>query len=145
MARSYAWRVPVILQCFCIVPMLVLLPFIPETPRWLAANHRADECLKILARMQSAPTDDAEVLRIHDSILRTVALESSMHSGTWKGLLKNDQVQSQRRLLIACAVQSFQQLGGINAIICAAPLLVLRDVVDSGPMQITQARSSRKV
>ncbi|KAM4064422.1 major facilitator superfamily protein [Hirsutella rhossiliensis] len=115
--RSYAWRVPVILQCFCIVPILVILPFIPETPRWLAAHDRPDECLKVLARMRSAATDDAEVLKIHGNILQTVALESSMNLGSWGDFLKNDQVQSQKRLLIACAIQSFQQLGGINAVI----------------------------
>lgn len=30
---SYAWRVPVILQCVFLVPMLFILWIIPETPR----------------------------------------------------------------------------------------------------------------
>ncbi|KPM46120.1 hypothetical protein AK830_g403 [Neonectria ditissima] len=114
---SYAWRVPVILQCFCILPMLAILMIIPETPRWLASHDRPDDCLKVLAKIRAASVDDIEVRRLHNSILQTVAVEASIGAGSWKDLLKNDRIKSQRRLLIACAIQSFQQLGGINAVI----------------------------
>lgn len=114
---SYAWRVPVILQCICIIPILFILTLIPETPRWLASHDRPDECLEILARIHSAPTDNIEVQRLHNTIIQTVAYEASIGAGSWKDLLKNDRIKSQKRLLIACAIQSFQQLGGINAII----------------------------
>jgi MFS family permease len=33
---SYAWRVPVILQCVFLIPMLFILWIIPETPRYVA-------------------------------------------------------------------------------------------------------------
>ncbi|KAF7555705.1 hypothetical protein G7Z17_g1999 [Cylindrodendrum hubeiense] len=114
---SYAWRVPVILQCFCIIPILIILMFIPETPRWLASHDRPDECLEILARIHSAPSDNIEVQRLHNSIIQTVAYEASIGAGSWKDLLKNDRIKSQKRLLIACGIQSMQQLGGINALI----------------------------
>jgi hypothetical protein len=55
---------------------------------------------------------------MHSVIVQTVAVEASIGAGSWKDLLKNDRIKSQRRLLIACAIQSFQQLGGINAVIC---------------------------
>lgn len=119
--ESYAWRVPVILQCVCILPMMGLLLLIPETPRWLASHDKPDECLQVLARMRSTSTDDEEVLRLHDSILQAVALESSIGTGRWKDLLVNDGVKSRTRLLLACAIQAFQQLGGINAVICTSP------------------------
>ncbi|KXJ87940.1 sugar transporter STL1 [Microdochium bolleyi] len=114
---SYAWRVPVILQCFCIIPMLIIVMFIPETPRWLASHDRPDESLQVLARIHATSTDDIEVRRMHSAIVQTVAIEASVGAGSWKDLFKNDSIKSQRRLLIACAIQSFQQLGGINAII----------------------------
>lgn len=117
------------LQCCCIIPIMVMLSFIPETPRWLAAHDRPDECLRVLARMQSAPTSNDEVRRVHYNILQTVAFEASIGSGSWKDLLKNDHVQSQKRLLIACAIQGFQQLGGINAVICKSPARAPRCVL----------------
>ncbi|KAI6374018.1 hypothetical protein MCOR25_003253 [Pyricularia grisea] len=120
---SYAWRIPVILQCFCIIPMLFIITIVPETPRWLASHDRPDESLKILARIHGTSTDDVEVRRMHSVIMQTVAIETSVGSGTWKDLLKSDSIKSRRRLLIACAIQSFQQLGGINAVIYYASTL----------------------
>jgi hypothetical protein len=60
---------------------------------------------------------EASILALHEDILRTVSVEKAIGAGSWKDLLKNDKIQSQRRFLIACAIQIFQQLGGINAII----------------------------
>lgn len=47
---SYAWRVPVILQCVVILPMFFILWIIPETPRWLAAHDRPDECRTLFSQ-----------------------------------------------------------------------------------------------
>lgn len=91
---------------------------IPETPRWLASHDRPDECLKVLARMKATSITDTEVQRLHHNILQVVAFEASIGTGSWRDLLSNDRVKSQTRLLIACAIQAFQQLGGINAVIC---------------------------
>ncbi|PMD53232.1 general substrate transporter [Hyaloscypha bicolor E] len=113
---SFAWRIPTILQCIFLVPMLLILLIIPESPRWLAAHDRPDECLKVLQRLRGAH-DEAAVQRLHGEILQTVAYEASIGAGSWKDLLKNDNIKSQKRLLIACGIQAFQQLGGINAII----------------------------
>lgn len=113
---SFAWRIPTILQCMFLVPMLFILYIIPESPRWLAAHDRPDECLAVLQRLRGAQ-DEVAVQRLHGEILQTVAYEASIGAGSWKDLLKNDHIKSQRRLLIACGIQAFQQLGGINAII----------------------------
>lgn len=61
--------------------------------------------------------DDQMIVDIHASIINAVVVESAAGTGTWKDLLKNDDIQSLRRLLIACSIQAFQQLGGINALI----------------------------
>jgi MFS family permease len=119
--QSYAWRVPVVLQCIFLVPMLLLLLMIPESPRWLAAHGREEESLLVLQRLRTGIDDQAAVHRLHEDIVQTVRMEASMGVGSWKDLLKKDKIKSRRRLLIACAIQSFQQLGGINAIICKSP------------------------
>ncbi|KAI8677605.1 hypothetical protein NCS56_00650800 [Fusarium sp. Ph1] len=125
---SYAWRVPVILQCVPIFIMMAILTIIPETPRWLAAHDRPDDCLATLARINAVSIDDPEVRRLHANITHTVAYEASIGSGSWKDLLKNDSIKSQRRLILACAIQSFQQLGGINAVIYYASTLFERSI-----------------
>jgi MFS family permease len=115
---SYAWRVPVILQCVPIIVIICLLTIIPETPRWLAAHDRPEECLKVLAQIQGTSVDDPDVRVLHSVITQTVAYETSIGSGSWKDLLKEDSIKSRKRLLLACFLQAAQQLGGINAIIC---------------------------
>ncbi|KAL2108180.1 hypothetical protein VUR80DRAFT_4146 [Thermomyces stellatus] len=125
---SYAWRTPVIMQCLPIAAIVAILGVIPETPRWLAAHGREDDCLEVLARIKDVPTDDADVRQMHASITHTVEYEAAIGSGTWKALLKDDSISSRRRLLLACAIQSFQQLGGINAIIYYASTLFERSI-----------------
>ncbi|KAH7093324.1 general substrate transporter [Paraphoma chrysanthemicola] len=113
---SYAWRIPTILQCIILFAILGLLTVIPETPRWLASHDRPDECLQVLARVAGTSEEDTEVQRLHTIITETVAFEASRQAG-WKDIIKSDPIKSRRRFFIACGIQMFQQLGGINAII----------------------------
>ncbi|KAJ4326195.1 hypothetical protein N0V94_000141 [Neodidymelliopsis sp. IMI 364377] len=114
---SYAWRIPTILQCIILFAILGLLFLIPETPRWLAAHDRPDECLEVLARIKgTTDQSDPEVQRLHTVITETVAYENSRQAG-WRDIVRSDPIKSRRRFLIACGIQIFQQLGGINAII----------------------------
>lgn len=61
----------------------------------------------------SAPRVEERFNEIADS----VAFEKEISVTGWAALFANDRIGSRRRLLIACSVQFFQQLGGINAII----------------------------
>ena len=114
---SFAWRVPCILQVIFLFPMLILLSILPETPRWLAAHDRQDESLMVLRRLKGHKMPEEEILRLHADIVNTVAVETSLGAGSWKDIIRSDQLHSRRRFLIACSIQIFQQLGGINAII----------------------------
>lgn len=97
--------------------MLFIGFILPETPRWLASHSREDESLDILRRLNSKKMSDDEILLIHRDIVNAVNYEKSIGTGTWSDLFKSDSLSSRRRFLIACSVQAFQQLGGINALI----------------------------
>ena len=116
--RSYAWRVPVILQCVFLIPMLFIIAILPESPRWLAAHGQEEESLAVLRRLRGHSLDDETIVRLHEDIVRAVQEEKALNAGSWKNIFKSDRIHSRRRLLIACGIQAFQQLGGINAIIC---------------------------
>lgn len=116
-SSSYAWRIPVILQCVFLFPMLFIISVLPESPRWLAAHNRSDESLSVLRRLRGHSLDDEAIVRLHGDIVRAVEEEAAMKAGSWRTMMKADKIHSRRRLLIACAIQAFQQLGGINAII----------------------------
>lgn len=113
---SYTWRVPVILQCIFLIPMLFIIAVVPETPRWLASHNRGDESLAVLRRLHGRKMSDDDIRFLHTDIMHTVAIEKSIGTGKWSDLLKNDSLQSQRRFLTACAIQAFQQLGGTYSI-----------------------------
>jgi hypothetical protein len=134
---SYVWRVPTIMQCIFLLPMVVLVLIIPETPRWLAGHDRNEECYEVLRRMHKGKMTESEIKAEYDMIVGTVALETSAGASSWKDLLRSDGklktvafdgfhgandsstvVHTRRRFLIACGIQIFQQLGGINALIC---------------------------
>lgn len=109
---SYAWRVPCILQLAMLTPMLILCWLIDETPRWLVSHDRHDEALDVLKRLRGQTMAVEEIQALHDDIVKTAQMEKAIGSGTWGDLLKNDSIQSLRRLLTACGIQAMQQLGG---------------------------------
>jgi len=117
MTGSKAWRIPVAMQAIFIIPIIALVFIVPESPRWLASHGRAEESLVILGRLQGKPITHQDVLLQHQEIQDAVAHEVAIGSGSWSDLLKEDKIKSRRRLLIACSIQFFQQVGGINAII----------------------------
>jgi hypothetical protein len=114
---SFAWRVPVILQFVFLFPMLILLLVLPETPRWLVAHGRQEESLHVLRRLKGHNASEDDILKLHADIVNTVRVETELNAGSWKDVLRSDQIHSRRRFLIACSIQIFQQLGGINAVI----------------------------
>lgn len=116
-ASSVSWRIPCILQCIFLLPMLLLLFIVPESPRWLAAHSQPEASLEILTALHSHRMTQPQIKSLHADIVHTCEYEASLGAGKWSDLLHNDAIQSQKRFLIACAIQAFQQLGGINALI----------------------------
>ncbi len=115
---SAAWRVPTILQCVFLIVQLCLLPLVPDTPRWYASHDRSEDSLKVLQRLFEHSQSEEFINNLHADILQTVIVEKTLGSGTWNDLLKNDSIQSRRRLFLACGIQIMQQLGGNTAVLC---------------------------
>ena len=98
--------------------MILIIMILPESPRWLAAHDRSDESLAVLRRLKRDVLEDDLIVQLHEEIIAAVKEQVAMTSGSWRSILRADKIHSRRRLLIACGIQAFQQLGGITAIIC---------------------------
>jgi hypothetical protein len=71
-----------ILQCVFLIPMIMLLFVIPETPRWLASHDMPEESLAVLKRLKHNSMEEVEIELLHQEILRTVAVEVSIGAGS---------------------------------------------------------------
>ncbi|KAL1964896.1 hypothetical protein VTN77DRAFT_6249 [Rasamsonia byssochlamydoides] len=127
-SSSAAWRVPTILQCAFLGLQLLLLPLVPDTPRWYASHDRPEDSLMVLQRLFKHRESEDYILRLHQDILQTVAVETTLGAGTWKDILKSDSIRSRRRFLLACGIQIMQQLGGNNAVLYYANTLFQNSV-----------------
>ncbi|QRW23403.1 Sugar (and other) transporter [Rhizoctonia solani] len=133
-----AWRIPLALQ---LVPALILgigVIFMPYSPRWLVAQGRDEEAIKVLCMTRELPADSdiiqIEYLEIKAEVLFEAELEQARYpqyqdgsrSSRFKlGLSKYTSLITNRTYLIRVAVGSltmfFQQWTGINAVLYYAP------------------------
>ena len=110
-----------ILQCIFIFPVFFGALLVPETPRWLISHGRNDEARSVLTRLAEGRYSEEEVVHLYAGIVKSVAIEDAIGATSINAnlghLFRSDEIGSRRRFLIACSVQFFQQLGGINGII----------------------------
>ncbi|KAL8998723.1 MAG: hypothetical protein Q9169_002278 [Polycauliona sp. 2 TL-2023] len=97
------------------VPAVVLMlgiPFLPRSPRWLAKVGRVDEAIDVLARIQAGGrTDDPLVVAEWEEITTILAAERESPYSGWRRFVKNGMW---RRTFAGMSVQAWQQLSGAN-------------------------------
>jgi len=71
---SVSWRFPIAFSTLLISPALVLVMFMPESPRYLLLCGKEDEALRVLSALEELPTDHEdvrrEVLLIKNTVIR---------------------------------------------------------------------------
>lgn len=96
------------------VPAVLLilgLPFLPRSPRWLAKVGRTDEAIKTLADIQAnGNIDDPLVVAEWEEIWMVLTAEREGQKG-WRKFVNNGMW---RRTLAGFSVQAWQQMSGAN-------------------------------
>ncbi|MCP1204264.1 sugar porter family MFS transporter [Pantoea sp. B550] len=95
---------------------LLLVPFMPESPRWLALNGKKNRALDVLTRLSNA--------RHAERLLQEI-LTSHQHDNaraSQPGILRD--ARARYILLIGCAIAILQQISGINILLYYAPSLL---------------------
>jgi MFS transporter, SP family, arabinose:H+ symporter len=65
---TVSWRWMFGSQMLFVIPFIVFLFLIPESPRWLAERNRSDEALEILTRIEGSEYAKAEMLEIEKDL-----------------------------------------------------------------------------
>ncbi|KAJ2957366.1 hypothetical protein NQZ79_g6916 [Umbelopsis isabellina] len=133
------WRLPLALQLIIGIILGVGILFFPFSPRWLMAQHRETEALKVLTRLRHLPPDHPLVQEEWREIKAIVEFDRQVERdrypqyanggsrarfmiglGGYRDLFRKGIF---KRLWLGCALQFFQQFTGINAIIYYAPTI----------------------
>ncbi|KAF2639813.1 general substrate transporter [Massarina eburnea CBS 473.64] len=93
------------------VLFMIGLPFLPESPRWLAKVDRTEEAIHILANIQAGgDLDDPYVVAEYEEIVAVLNAERLAPKG-WRKFVLNGMW---KRTLAGFSVQAWQQLSGAN-------------------------------
>lgn len=116
-AGPIAWRLPIAFQIVFAVIVIILVFGIPESPRWLYSHDRAEEAIEVLCTIYDRPADDEIILHETKQIIEVLEVEKRNGRFKWRNILKRDDVQTGRRVLLAWGVQFMNQVGGINLVV----------------------------
>jgi MFS family permease len=114
------WRAPLGLALIFPVLMLLVLPFLPESPRWLLLQSKPDEAERIVQKLHQRGSDD-EFVRNEFYQMRTQAEHDKNMVSTWKEIFV--QPSYRKRVFIAMLIGVFGQASGIIVINNFSPLI----------------------
>jgi sugar porter (SP) family MFS transporter len=126
------WRVAIGSAAVPAAVMFAVMLRLPESPRWLAREHRLDEARAALARVRSPHEDLSDEFReIQDNV------RAEQHASTrgWSGLRA---AWVRPALVVGCGLAIFTQLSGIEMIVYYTPTIL----TDNGFSATTALRVS---
>ncbi|KAI5464230.1 general substrate transporter [Mariannaea sp. PMI_226] len=103
------WQIPVSLQFICPTLIILLLPLVPESPRWLISQERLDDAKKSLRRLRKSHITDNEIEIEIESIRQAHNMEATEGQGTWGEVFN---AQNRLRTLVAVIAMFGQQITG---------------------------------
>lgn len=112
---TWAWRLPSLLQCLPSILAVIIVPFVPESPRWLLSRDRS-EALEVLFIMQSKGSDGstadinkagAQLDEIRTMIKRE---EEEYPRNPWREIISSK--ANRKRLVILCTFGSMINMFG---------------------------------
>ncbi|CAI7655684.1 hypothetical protein N7533_007271 [Penicillium manginii] len=111
------WRLPIACQIIFAIMVVFLVFGLPESPRWLYRHNRHTEALQVLCDVYDREAEDPKIMSESAEILQAIELETLQGEYKWTQILKRDEVQTGKRVLLAYGMQFMNQMGGINLVV----------------------------
>ncbi|KAF7348362.1 Hexose transporter protein [Mycena sanguinolenta] len=111
-SSTWAWRLPSAIQGVFSIMCILILPFVPESPRWLAFQGRPEDALRVGALMHAnGDVNNLVVLAQHKEITDTIEYEKNVAEPL--SLIQMIKTPSARKRLILCtSVAVFSNIAG---------------------------------
>jgi hypothetical protein len=110
MGSEWAWRIPSLLQAApAFVPICTVF-LLPESPRWLIANGRADQARAVLIKWHANGNEDDELVNLQYQQMEAIIREEVENQAGWKSLFKSP--GNRRRVFILVCLGCFSQWSG---------------------------------
>ena len=111
---AIAWRLPIAMQIVPAIIISIMLLGLPETPRWLIEKGRVDEAVEVMCKVYGTTEDDDYIVMEKRQIIESLELERKSPF-SWLNVFKKDQIQTGKRVLLACLGLSFNQVRDLQA------------------------------
>lgn len=124
---SNTWRPPMALTMFWPLCLLVGLPFLPESPRWLCLKDRFEEAESILVKLHSDPSDPNHSVASAEfyQIRRQIEIDRTL-GNSWLHIMRKSSYR--KRALLAIGTCGIVQCSGVLVINSTFTRYLLRAV-----------------
>lgn len=123
--NEVAWRFPIAFQAILPIIVMIMVPMLEESPRWLVSKDRHQEAAQVLSKLEDAPADSPAVTSRLQSIRASIELDGQGHSSHPFARTPNRHLN---RTLIAIAVNILAQMSGVNVITFYSNTIFQRDL-----------------
>lgn len=108
---SVAWRFPIAFQIILALFILLFIPGLPESPRWLVLKGREEEALEVLAALSDLPPTDKKIEAEFQAVKDVTA---EMSKGGFRDCFKRNKNRNLHRTILGYVNQMFQQVSLVD-------------------------------
>lgn len=124
-AGNFQWIFPIILQSLFAIYLLIIGPFLVESPRWLANHKSMHEAELVFARLLDTTEDDARVVEMRNEVEEALQKEKG---ASMREIFRNGGQQNFRRMMLGVGALYMQQMSGINTVGYYLPVILEENV-----------------